>query len=71
MKNKDYYTIEEVLSILILGTNAKEKEEVLASMIHAMNVKLDHLIGTLENAKLIKGDLELWQLENLWKLLKL
>lgn len=56
MKNKDYYTTEEVLRILILGTDAKEKEEVLASMIHAMNVKLDHLIGTLENAKLIKGE---------------
>lgn len=49
-KNKDYYTFEDIVHIMLFGTD-KEKEEVLATMVHAMNVQLDHLIGTLETYK--------------------
>lgn len=49
-ENKDSYTIEDVLHIMLFGTD-EEKEKVLAAMIYAMNAKLDHLIWNIEMKK--------------------
>ena len=49
--NKDYYTIEEAIHIMICGSD-EEKKQVLASMIHTMNIQLDHLENTLKGCKL-------------------
>ncbi len=50
LKNKDYYSIEDIFHIMLFGTD-EEKEDVLAAMVYAMNVQLDHLIGTLKTHK--------------------
>ena len=39
-------TIEKMVKILLHGTS-KEKENLLASMVHDMNVRLDHIIENI------------------------
>lgn len=48
--DKDYYTIEEAMYIMIYGSD-EEKKQVLASMIYVMNIQLDHLENTLKRSK--------------------
>ena len=46
MEDKKYITIEEMFQIM-LHESSKEKENLLASMVHNMNVRLDHIIKNI------------------------
>lgn len=46
MEDKKYITIEEMFQIMLHGSS-KEKENLLASMVHDMNVRLDHIIENI------------------------
>ena len=43
-------TIEEMFQIMLHGSS-KEKENLLASMVHDVNVRLDHIIKNISNRK--------------------
>ncbi len=45
-----YITIEEMFQIMLHGTS-KEKENLLASMVHDMNVRLDHIIKNIAESR--------------------
>ena len=51
--NEDSWTIEEVVHIMLHGSN-EEKEQVMASMIHETNTRLEHLENTLKGCKSCK-----------------
>lgn len=45
---KDFYTFEDIIHIILHGSD-KEKEILLASMVHDMNEKLEHFEKTLKS----------------------
>ena len=47
---KDFYTFEDVIHIVLYGSD-EEREILVASMAHAMNERLEHLEKTLKNYK--------------------
>lgn len=46
MKDKKILTIEEAFQIILYGNDC-EKENLLASMVNDMNVRLDHIIENI------------------------